>query len=176
MAVSNLHISFFLQTNASQFPTGNYASTFTWIWEFGFVAIPLVGLTLDHKGIIFAIFISNVFLFLFSVINVIPVLPLQYVGFVLVSGVNVGIWSIFYTFLSKTFGFNNYGKLLGVACASIAIVGLLQYPLLTATVKTFHENYLPANILFCVLTMCVFATPLFLWRREKEQQRQASAY
>jgi len=168
MAITNLHIAFYLGTVSDQFPE-SYVSIFTWIWEFGFVAIPLFGLMLDYRGIIFAIFISNTGLFLFSIVTVVNVLEIQYVAFVLVSTVNVGVWGIFYTFLSKTFGFNNYGKLLGVACISIAVVGLLQYPLVTLTVDVYHYNFLPVNILFAVLQLAVYATPYFLWRREKQQ-------
>lgn len=168
MAVSNLHIASYLGTISSQYPS-EYVAIFTWIWEFGFVAIPLFGFVLDTKGIIFAIFASNIGLFLFSIITVVPVLQVQYVGFVLVSTVNVGIWSIFYTFLSKTFGFNNYGKLLGIAAATIAVFGLLQYPLLTVTLNWFDGNFMPVNILFSFLTLCVFVTPFFLWKREKQQ-------
>jgi len=169
MATSNLHIASYLGTVSNQYPA-NYVSIFNWIWEFGFVAIPFFGIILDKFGIIFAIFVSNVGLFLFSIVTVIPVLEVQYVGFVLVSTVNVGVWGIFYTFLAKTFGFNNYGKLLGVACASIAIVGLLQYPFLYATLDLFDGKFVYVNSLFTVMQFFAFATPYFLMRRDKAKR------
>lgn len=169
MAISNLHIASYLGTISQQVPAQQFA-IFNWIWEFGWVAIPLFGIMLDYKGITFAIFVSNLGLFLWSVITVIPNDNVQYAAFVLVSTVNVGVWGIFYTFLSKTFGFNNYGKLLGIACISIAVVGLLQYPLLDLTIHQFNKNFMPVNILFTFLQLCVFATPIFLWKRERAQK------
>jgi MFS family permease len=177
MAITNLHIAFFVGSAADQFP--QTVGIFNWIWEFGWVAIPAFGIMLDKMGIVFSIFVSNIALFLWSIIGITPVPALQYAGFVLVSTVNVGVWGIFYTFLSKTFGFNNYGKLLGTACITIAVVGLLQHPIYSYTQNKLQKDYLPANILFCVLTFLVFITPFILWRREKaalQKKHDPSSY
>jgi len=164
IALKNLHIAFYMGTVNDRFSgAADMPANFNIIWSLGFVAIPFYGVMMDKKGLIFSFFITTGGLVIFSALKLVPIVDLQYVSFILVSVVNVGIWGIFYSYLSEQFGFDNFGKLLGVMSVTVAVVGLLQYPLTTMTVKYFDGNFLYTDIFFVFTSLLAFSTPLYLW-------------
>jgi len=169
ISLSNLRVASYMGTINHEFDSF-HAEVFFWIWNFGFVGVPFFGTIVDKKGTIWSIFITNLLMFLFCILSLVPLQNIQYLSFVLISTVNVGMWGLFYTYLSQTFGFANYGKLLGVACVAIALIGLIKYPLFTVTLVWLDDNYLYMNILFAALSVPVFYTPYYLWRHSLSTQ------
>jgi len=167
LALQNLHIVYYLGTLNTAFHDNGqaiYVAVFNWIWICGSLSIPIFGWLLDHKGFAISLFAANIMCLLAGAISIIPVLPLQYATFVLISIVNPGLWSIYYSFLAVTYGFNNYGKLLGVASSLIAAVGALQFSLLWLTLTKLGGNFMFVNIFFTSLSLLLFLSPYYLYK------------
>jgi len=166
ISLQALHIHSYVGTVNVQFADyPEYVNAFNWIWLGGVVAIPLFGVMLDKKGTTFSFFVFNTLFLLFSICTVIPVMRVQYLSFFMVSIANVGVWGVFYSYLSFVFGTKNYGKILGVAFAVMALVGLLQYALLQITVSFFNSNFFYNNVFFLAISVLLFFNPIYLWRR-----------
>jgi len=163
LALLNLAIACYLGTITGRFPTGHMAGTFNTIWSFGWVAIPFFGVMTDYFGNMFSMNVTSVGLTLFCALKLIPNTDVQYAAFVLVATVNVGMWAIFYNYLSTKFGFDNFGKLLGVSSLTVASIGALQYAFDYATNNKFHGNYLFVDIVFMCTTTISLALSIFMW-------------
>lgn len=172
LALASLSISCYLGTIQDRFPTGNLASVFNYVWSFGWVSIPLFGLMMDYYGNYFSRNFASVGLVVFCVLKLIPNNDVQYATFVTIACVNVGMWAIFYSYISDKFGFDNYGKLLGVSSITVASIGALQYAFDYATDNTFHGNYKFADIVFmCTSVVCLFLS-LYMWFTERMNKKQ----
>jgi len=167
LALQNLNISAYIGTISSRFPGTSLPSNFNIIWAAGCVAIPFYGLMMDRRGLTFSILFTTIGLTTFSFMKLIPIVDLQYLTFVVVSTINVGMWGLIYSYLSQKFGFDNYGKLLGVMSVTVAVVGLLQYPLTTLTLDYLDSNYAFMDILFSVTSLLTFMCPIYLYRLDK---------
>jgi len=167
IALQNLHVSSYMGTVSDRFPHSDLSTNFNLIWSLGFVAIPFYGYMMDKKGVTFTLFVTTGAFVIFSVLKLIPVPDLQYLSFIIVAVANTGMWGVIYSYLSAQFGFDNFGKLLGVMSVTVAIIGLLQYIMATLTLQAFHSNFLFVDIFFVFTSLLSFATPLYLRDREK---------
>jgi len=168
IAFQNLHVSSYMGTVSDRFPPhSDVSSNFNLIWSLGFVAIPFYGYMMDKKGVTFTLFVTTGAFVIFSGLKLIPVANLQYLSFVVVAVANTGMWGVIYSYLSEQFGFDNFGKLLGVMCVTVAVIGLLQYPLATLTLRSLNSNFLFVDIFFACTSLLSFTCPFFLRDREK---------
>jgi len=166
LALENLNVAAYMGTVSARF-SGTVASNFNLIWALGFVAIPFYGYMMDKKGLVFSILVTTIGLALFSLLKLIPIQDVQYLSFVIVSTINVGMWGLIYSYFSQKFGFDNYGKLLGVMSVTVAVTGLLQYPMITLSISKLNSNFVPMDIFFVFTSALTFVCPIYLYRIER---------
>lgn len=165
LAFESLNISCYLGTVSIRF-TGNethMSTSFNLIWSLGWISIPFFGLMMDYCGIIFSMNVASVGLVIFNALKLLPIVNIQYVSFVLVSTVNVGMWAIFYSHLSAKFGFDNYGKLLGVSSIVTALIGALQYAIDWLTNNKLNGNFFYADVMFIVVSVICLILSIYVW-------------
>ncbi|XP_036375569.1 solute carrier family 43 member 3-like [Megalops cyprinoides] len=131
----------------------------------------------DLRSSILSLFLTTIICVLFSICVSIPVLPLQYLSFLL----NVLCFSFLSgshsTFLTVAFPSCHYGMLYGLIAALTAVVLMLQSPLLIIINAFLEGDPLYVNIALTFLTLLTFIHPLYtrLYCRKRAACRQGSA-
>jgi len=168
LAFESLNISCYLGTVQTRFPKGSsMPNTFNLIWSFGWVSIPVFGVMLDNLGTSFTMNVISVCLAIFNALKLLSYEKIQYLSFGLVSTVNVGMWALFYSYLSAKFGFDNYGKLLGVSSIVTASIGALQYAFDWVTNNVYHGKFFFADVVFMVLSVICVCLSIYMWYAER---------
>jgi len=141
MSVCALNLVFYIGSVYIQFTDELYISAFTWIYTFGVIFIPIVGLLLDKYGSLISMFVVGMMFVISSGLAISHNQPLQIATFVVISVANNFLWAVYFSFLASAFGFHNYGKLMGASTIIIALVGLLQYPLFDIAVGPLNSDF-----------------------------------
>jgi len=162
MSVLALHLIFYIGSVYILFTDVLYVDAFTWIYTFGVVTIPIVGFVLDKYGVLQAMVLVSSLFSLSSGLAIIPFKPLQILTFVLVSSANNFLWAVYFSFLASTFGFNNYGKLMGFSTIIISLFGLLQYPLFNVAVESLNGDFTFIFVGFLVSSVGVLVMTSYL--------------
>uniref|UniRef100_A0A8B9LKK4 Solute carrier family 43 member 3a n=1 Tax=Astyanax mexicanus TaxID=7994 RepID=A0A8B9LKK4_ASTMX len=128
----------------------------------------------DLRSSVLSLFITSLQCLLFSICATVPLLPLQYITFILQVLNRSFLYGGNAAFISIAFPAQHFGKLYGLVMSLSAVVSLLQYPCL-ALVKTLGGDPFYVNISLTVLTLLAFIHPLsiFLYCRRLANQRES---
>ncbi|XP_062851399.1 solute carrier family 43 member 3a [Trichomycterus rosablanca] len=167
-----------------------YTNAFAFTQLCGILCAPWNGLLMDrHKGkklkpgqtereadlnsSILSLFLTSLQCFLFSVSATVPVLPLQYVTFILQVLNRSFLYGGNAAFISIAFPPQHFGKLYGLAMSLSAVVSLLQYPCF-AMVNNFEGDPFYVNLMLTVGTLMAFMHPLnvFMHCRRLAKKKQ----
>ncbi|XP_069021929.1 equilibrative nucleobase transporter 1-like [Embiotoca jacksoni] len=125
----------------------------------------------DLRSSCLSLFLTSLQCLLFSLCASIPVLPLQYLTFVLQVLNRSFLYGGNAAFLSIAFPACHFGKLYGVAMSLSAIVSLLQYPCFALVRGALDGNPLYVDIALTVLTLLVFIHPAYIFFYCRKQVR-----
>jgi hypothetical protein len=146
-----------------------YAESFSILLPCVLPFIPLVGWLLAK----FPLWLSTLFIVLFSVvINVllmIPSLPLQVFTILLFSFWRVSFYSAMGTTIAYFFGFNNFGRLIGLIYFVAGVFGFSQYLLL---LLAHLYSFTVVNVLWLFLQVSMLGFVLFIRYVEKAEQQE----
>ncbi|XP_061076015.1 equilibrative nucleobase transporter 1-like isoform X2 [Conger conger] len=172
----------------------HYTNIFAYIQLCGILCAPLNGLIIDRfkgkqwapgeteeegnlRSLVLSLFLTALQCLLFSICATIPVLPLQYLTFVLqvfTSSFALGGNS---AFLSIVFPVCHFGKLVGVVNATVTVVLLLQFPCIILVNEVLDGDPLYINIALCILCLAPFIHPAYVysrWRTLANQRRRSA--
>ncbi|XP_036372557.1 solute carrier family 43 member 3-like [Megalops cyprinoides] len=116
----------------------------------------------DLRSSVLSLFLTALLGFFFSVCSTIPVLPLQYLTFVLQVASTSFLFGGNAAFISTAFPSCHYGKLYGLMSTLSAVVLLLQFPMLILVNDVLQGNPLYVNIGLTVLTLLPLIHPLYV--------------
>uniref|UniRef100_A0AAY4A2U6 Solute carrier family 43 member 3 n=1 Tax=Denticeps clupeoides TaxID=299321 RepID=A0AAY4A2U6_9TELE len=167
-----------------------YTNAFAFTQLCGVLCAPWNGLIMDrHKGkplaagmthreadlqsAALSLFITSLQCLLFSICAAVPVLPLQYITFIIQVLNRAFLYGGNAAFISVAFPSQHFGKLFGVMMSLSAVVALLQYPCF-ALVKAQGGDTTYVNIALTLLTLLAFIHPLdiYLSCRRMAKQRE----
>ncbi|XP_061075101.1 equilibrative nucleobase transporter 1-like isoform X2 [Conger conger] len=143
--ISTLNPMLTLLAHGDTAQVSHYTNVFAYTQLFGILCAPLNGLIIDRykakqraegeteeesnlHSVVLSLFLTALQCLLFSICATIPVLPLQYLTFVLQvlnRAFSIGGKA---AFISIAFPVCHFGKLIGVANATVTVVLLLQFP------------------------------------------------
>uniref|UniRef100_A0A671YXP2 Solute carrier family 43 member 3a n=1 Tax=Sparus aurata TaxID=8175 RepID=A0A671YXP2_SPAAU len=188
--------------NDDQALVSHYTNAYALTQLCGVLMAPLNGLIMDrHKGkpldpgktmreadlhsSCLALFLTSLQCFLLCVCFTCPILPLQYVTFVL-QVLNSGFfYGGHHAFVCIAFPMSHFGKMSGLALSFAALALLLQLPFLHLIQHKLHGDPLYVNVGITVLSLLAFAHPVHvglycrklakLRKTEQEVDKQGSA-
>ncbi|KAG9332278.1 hypothetical protein JZ751_015439, partial [Albula glossodonta] len=123
------------------------------------------GKTEEEAGLLssaLSLFLTTLLCLLFSICSAIPVLPLQYLTFILQVISTSFLFGGNAAFISTAFPSCHYGKLYGLMSSLSAVVLLLQFPLLMLVNDFLQGNPLYVNVGLTLLTLVPFIHPLYV--------------
>uniref|UniRef100_A0AAQ6AL09 Solute carrier family 43 member 3a n=1 Tax=Amphiprion ocellaris TaxID=80972 RepID=A0AAQ6AL09_AMPOC len=168
-----------------------YTNAFAVTQLFGVLCAPWNGLIMDrHKGKPLAageteqeadlrssclsLFLTSLQCLLFSVCASIPVLPLQYLTFILQVLNRSFLYGGNAAFISIAFPSCHFGKLYGLVMSLSAIISLLQYPCFALVEGALDGNHFYVDIALTLLTLLVFIHPVYIFihcRKEASRRK-----
>ncbi|KAM4603929.1 equilibrative nucleobase transporter 1-like [Polymixia lowei] len=157
-----------------------YTNAFAFTQLFGVLCAPWNGLIIDrHKGRPLApgetereadlrssslsLFLTSLQCLLFSVCASSPLLPLQYLTFILQVLNRSFLFGGNAAFISIAFPACHFGKLYGLVMSLSAVVSLLQYPCFALVEGALDGDPFFVNIVLILLTLLVFIHPLYVF-------------
>ncbi|XP_054897258.1 solute carrier family 43 member 3a [Poeciliopsis prolifica] len=168
-----------------------YTNAFAMTQLCGVLCAPWNGLILDrHKGkprapgeteqdadlcsSYLSLFLTSLQCLLFSVCASIPVLPLQYVTFILQVLNRSFLYGGNAAFISIAFPARHFGKLYGLVMSLSAVVSLLQYPCFSLVKGPLDGDPFYVDIALTLLSLLVFIHPVyvFIHCRRKARSRE----
>ncbi|XP_036373237.1 solute carrier family 43 member 3-like [Megalops cyprinoides] len=117
----------------------------------------------DLRSSALSLFLTALQCLLFNICAAIPVLPLQYLTFVLQVLNRSFLYGGNAAFISIAFPACHFGKLYGLVMALSAVVSLLQYPCFTLVKGLLRGNPLYVNVALTLLSVLAFAHPLYVY-------------
>ncbi|XP_074484842.1 equilibrative nucleobase transporter 1-like isoform X3 [Sebastes fasciatus] len=189
--LSNVNPMLSRLANNDQTLVSHYTNAFAFTQLCGVLCAPLNGLIMDrHKrrplalgetkreadlhSSPLALFLTSLQCFLFCVCFTCPVLPLQYLTFIL----QVVNSSFFYgghqAFVSIAFPMSHFGKMSGMAMSLSALVLLLQLPLQHLITHQLHGDPLYVNVGVTLVSLLAFIHPVHvsLYCKKLAKQRK----
>ncbi|XP_077093845.1 solute carrier family 43 member 3b [Siphateles boraxobius] len=170
-----------------------YTNAFAFTQLCGILCAPWNGLIMDrHKGklrepgqsereadlraAILSLSLTALQCVLFSVCAATPILPLQYLTFILQVLNRSFLYGGNAAFISMAFPSAHFGKLYGAVMAPSAVFSLLQYPCFALIKGPLGGDPLYVNIALTVLSLLAFINPVYvyLYCRGQAAQRTAS--
>ncbi|KAG9332270.1 hypothetical protein JZ751_015431, partial [Albula glossodonta] len=115
----------------------------------------------DLRSSVLSLFLTALQCLLFSICATIPVLPLQYLTFVLQVLNRSFLYGGTAAFVSIAFPACHFGKLFGLMMSLSAVVSLLQYPCFALVEEVLDGDPLYVNIGLTLLTLLAFIHPLY---------------
>ncbi|KCV68115.1 hypothetical protein H696_05371 [Fonticula alba] len=140
----------------------------------GIIATPLTGWMLDHLPFYVTFLSISGSLLLFSVLILIPSLPLHYLAYAIFSVVRPMFYGSFTDYVSRVFGFRHFGKVYGVLAFLGALMSLAQY-LFSYWGNTAPSGFLGPNIFFLVTMVASLYFPAQLYFRHRELRDAAAS-
>ncbi|XP_066293149.1 equilibrative nucleobase transporter 1-like isoform X2 [Branchiostoma lanceolatum] len=128
--------------------------------------------SLDLRSCVVAFSLTTFLGVLFSICVVIPILPIQYLSFVLQVILRSFLYGGNATFFAVGYPSRHFGKMLGADYGAGSIILMLQYPMFLLTVGTFGGDPAPVNIILLVLTALTIIHPVYLYFHCKWLDRQ----
>uniref|UniRef100_H3D477 Solute carrier family 43 member 3a n=1 Tax=Tetraodon nigroviridis TaxID=99883 RepID=H3D477_TETNG len=119
-----------------------------------------------------SLFVTSLQGLLFSVCASIPLLPLQYLSFVLQVLNRSFLYGGNAAFISIAFPACHFGKLYGVAMSLSALVSLLQYPCFTLVRGPLRGDPFYVDVALTLLTLLVFVHPVYTFVRCRRLARR----
>ncbi|KAG7328966.1 hypothetical protein KOW79_007140 [Hemibagrus wyckioides] len=126
----------------------------------------------DQKATILSLCVTVVQCVLFSLCAAIPVLPLQYLTFVLQVLNRSFLYGGNAAFISVAFPPAHFGKLYGTVMALSAVVSLLQYPCFAIINGPLHGDPFAVNVALTILSCLAFIHPIYVYLRCRRQAAQ----
>uniref|UniRef100_A0A452R790 Solute carrier family 43 member 3 n=1 Tax=Ursus americanus TaxID=9643 RepID=A0A452R790_URSAM len=112
----------------------------------------------------------------FALCASVPILPLQYVTFILQVISRSFLYGGNAAFLTLAFPSEHFGKLFGLVMALSAIVSLLQFPIFTFIKGPLQNDPLYVNVLLVLATVLTFVHPFTVyWECRQERSSLAAA-
>ncbi|XP_033126537.1 solute carrier family 43 member 3-like [Anneissia japonica] len=99
----------------------------------------------------------------FNICTMIPILPVQFLTFVLQLTGRAFLFSILVAFLTMAFPAKYFGCVYGTCRIIAACIALLQYPLFQMVQELFDENPFYADLLLLFLNLCSLAQPIYVY-------------
>nr|XP_002124037.1 solute carrier family 43 member 3-like [Ciona intestinalis] len=127
-----------------------------------------------RRAVAIYIGLSSVFAILFSIIVLVPVLPLQYLAFFLQVTFRSFLYGANATFLITMFPEAYFGKLYGFTVFFAAIIALLQYPLFDAVTYIYGGDFTVINISLLIISIATIIHPIVLYVRPVTVTRSAN--
>ncbi|XP_052010636.1 equilibrative nucleobase transporter 1-like isoform X2 [Xyrauchen texanus] len=166
-----------------------YTNAFAFTQLCGILCAPWNGLIMDrHKGkerkpgqsdheadlnaAVLSLSLTALQCLLFSVCAATPILPLQYLTFILEVLNRSFLYGGNAAFISVAFPPVHFGKLFGMVMALSAVVSLLQYPCFTLIKGPLGGDALYVNIGLTVLSLLAFINPLYVYLHCQRQAAQ----
>uniref|UniRef100_H2YAF6 Major facilitator superfamily (MFS) profile domain-containing protein n=1 Tax=Ciona savignyi TaxID=51511 RepID=H2YAF6_CIOSA len=115
--------------------------------------------------------ISSVLATLFSIVVLIPVLPLQYLSFFLQVTFRSSLYGGNASFLLTLFPGKHFGKLYGITILFACIIAILQYPLFVIVTRIFDQNFTVINIVLLAASAITIVHPIILFVRPLSTKR-----
>ncbi|XP_006900508.1 PREDICTED: solute carrier family 43 member 3 [Elephantulus edwardii] len=106
----------------------------------------------------------------FALCASVPVLPLQYLTFILQVVSRSFLYGGNAAFLTLAFPPQHFGKLFGLVMALSAIVSLLQFPIFTLIKGPLQNNPLYVNLTLVLITLLTFVHPFLVYRECRRQK------
>ncbi|XP_078598641.1 equilibrative nucleobase transporter 1-like isoform X1 [Branchiostoma floridae x Branchiostoma japonicum] len=128
--------------------------------------------SLDLRSCVVAFSLTTFLGVLFSVCVVIPVLPIQYLSFVLQVILRSFLYGGNATFFAVGYPPRHFGKMFGADMFIGGVFSCFQYPLFILTQDVFQGNPMPVNIILLVLTALTIIHPVYLYFHCKWLDRQ----
>jgi hypothetical protein len=135
---------------------------FSGSFSFSFLWTPFIGFGSDRLGFRFTFgTISATLLACMGCLLLTPVAGgAAYLAALLYAYGRVGLFATYFGFIAHTFGFEHFGKLVGLGTAIAASISLLQYPMLDATLRNHGGDFTAVNgALAGVVTLSAFLIP-----------------
>ncbi|XP_053361455.1 solute carrier family 43 member 3b [Clarias gariepinus] len=117
----------------------------------------------DLKAAILSLFVTVVQCVLFSLCAAIPLLPLQYLTFILQVLNRSFLYGGNAAFISIAFPPAHFGKLYGTVMALSAVVSLLQYPCFSLINGPLNGDPFAVNVALTILSCLAFIHPLYVY-------------
>uniref|UniRef100_A0A8C9JR61 Solute carrier family 43 member 3 n=1 Tax=Panthera tigris altaica TaxID=74533 RepID=A0A8C9JR61_PANTA len=112
----------------------------------------------------------------FALCASVPILPLQYVTFILQVISRSFLYGGNAAFLTLAFPAEHFGKLFGLVMALSAIVSLLQFPIFTFIKGPLQNDPLYVNVMLVLATVLTFVHPFMVyWECRRERKSPATA-
>ncbi|CAH1231478.1 SLC43A3 [Branchiostoma lanceolatum] len=128
--------------------------------------------SLDLRSCVVAFSLTTFLGVLFSICVVIPILPIQYLSFVLQVILRSFLYGGNATFFAVGYPPRHFGKMFGADMFIGGVVSCFQYPLFILTQEVFQKNPMPVNIILLVLTALTIIHPVYLYFHCKWLDRQ----
>ncbi|XP_051506421.1 equilibrative nucleobase transporter 1-like [Myxocyprinus asiaticus] len=129
----------------------------------------------DLKAAILSLSLTALQCVLFSVCAATPILPLQYLTFILQVLNRSFLYGGNAAFISVAFPPVHFGKLFGAVMALSAVVSLLQYPCFALIKGPLGGDPLYVNIGLTVLSLLAFINPLYVYLHCRRQAAQRAS-
>ncbi|KAM4749873.1 solute carrier family 43 member 3a [Anableps anableps] len=128
----------------------------------------------DLRSSSLSLFLTSLQCLLFSVCASIPVLPLQYLTFILQVLNRSFLYGGNAAFISIAFPAYHFGKLFGLVMSLSAVISLLQYPCFALVKGALRGDPFYVDIALTLLTALVFIHPanIFIHCRRKARSRE----
>ncbi|XP_053417546.1 equilibrative nucleobase transporter 1 isoform X1 [Nycticebus coucang] len=121
--------------------------------------------------------LTSLLCFGFAICASVPVLPLQYLTFILQVISRSFLYGGNAAFLTIAFPSEHFGKLFGLMMALSAIVSLLQFPIFTLIKGPLHNDPFYVYVTLVLATVLTFVHPFLVyreWRTQKETPASVS--
>ncbi|KAL7863713.1 hypothetical protein SRHO_G00126970 [Serrasalmus rhombeus] len=131
----------------------------------------------DLKAAVLSLFVTVLQCVLFSLCAAIPLLPLQYLTFILQVLNRSFLYGGNAAFISMAFPPAHFGKLYGTLMALSAVVSLLQYPCFALINGPLGGNPFAVNVALTILSCLAFIHPVFIYlhcRRRAAERTKAN--
>jgi len=135
-----------------------YEDLFSSFLPLGFLGLPIVAYLLDKQPSIWVFLMINSVSIIYSLCLIFGnITALLVLSFMAVAVSRQFVYSTVFALTGNLFGFRHYGKHIGVINFVVAIIGVIQYPLISMTNRYADGDYIWANLFFIILTLPLFA-------------------
>ncbi|XP_013873956.1 solute carrier family 43 member 3a [Austrofundulus limnaeus] len=131
----------------------------------------------DLRSSCLSLFLTSLQCLLFSACASIPLLPLQYLTFILQVLNRSFLYGGNAAFISIAFPATHFGKLYGLVMCLSAVISLLQYPCFALVNGPLQGDPFYVDITLTLLTLLAFIHPLYIYvhcRREAHSRKNSS--
>ncbi len=145
-----------------------YSKIFSFVLPAGIVCVPFIDRSIHYFGLIGSLTLTTFVGLIFSGVALISELKYQLITFATFTIFRAFLYAVMSTFNAQIFGLETLGRITGIVFTSSSILGLLQYPLIDITNKTFHGNFKYLLYFLCGLSIPTFILIIqFMYHRKK---------